>query len=160
MYADIGHFPVKPADDEHHDETSTLELDKQALLPINWYTHASAAHQPENPPVSAGVSEDRMLGLLQQAFDRLEHPAAEDSCPDEQSMAYLHTVMLDPAQFVASNLTKHLVAWQALFARLGHSKGSRHVLDWVANGNLCHLLPLDKNCILDIASSCNYLSSC
>ena len=53
-----------------------------------------------------------MLGLLQQVFDRLEQPDAIDTSSDDELLAYLHAMMLDPAKFVAGNLTRHLAAWQ------------------------------------------------
>ena len=42
--------------------------------------------------------------------------------------------MLDPAQFVAGNLTRHHAAWKMLFAKYGYTKRARHVLRWVAEG--------------------------
>lgn len=123
-----------PADDEDADEEAcTSELDKQAMLPITKHTlpHASIQETAAEP---RGMSEARMLELVQHVFDRLEHPGAEDLSSEEHTMSFLYTIMLDPTEFVASNLTKHLVAWQALFDKLGHSKRSRQVLDWVAHG--------------------------
>ena len=75
-----------------------------------------------------------MLSLLQQGFDRLEQPDAMDMSSDDQLLSYLHSIMLDPAQFVAGNLTRHLAAWQMFCSKFGHNKPARQVLAWVSEG--------------------------
>ena len=118
------------SDDE---DASTAELDKQALLPVNPFLTTAAPLQAI-APLPASIPQARMLHLLQQAFNRLEQPDAEDHSSDAQLLAYLHEIMLDPVQFVAGNVSKHLVAWQALFAKLGHSRKSALVLYWIRHG--------------------------
>ena len=90
------------------------------------------------PPVArskpVAMREATMLGLLQQVFDRLEQPDAIDTSSDDQLLAYLHAMMLDPAKFVAGNLTRHLAAWQIFCNKFGHTKQARQALAWVAEG--------------------------
>ena len=107
------------------------QLDRQAMSPVNSYTMHSMLPPATKPPA---MPEAEMFGLLQQVFDRLEHPGAVDGSSDEQLLSYLHSIMLDPIQFVAGNLTRHHAAWQMLFRTYGYTKRARHVLSWVADG--------------------------
>lgn len=133
-YADISEASPVPAKVEDDEETSLAMLDAQAMLPINRYPCAVAANPA--PPLRASMTQENMLGLMQQVFDRLESPGAEDMSSDEELMAYLCNIMLDPVKFAAGNVTRHLVAWQLLFDKLGHSKRSRQVLHWMEHGVL------------------------
>ena len=86
---------------EGEEEALMTQLDRQAMLPVN-YSRTSPVLQPVIQPQA--MSENKMLGLLQQVFDRLERPEAEDMSSDEHLLSYLHSIMLDPARFVAGNL--------------------------------------------------------
>ena len=101
----------------------------------------SSPRQPVQHKVSprlghpaAAMSDDTMLSLLQQVFDRLEQFDATYLSSDDQLLSYLHSIMLDPAQFVAGNLTRHLAAWQLFCSKFGNNKPARQVLAWVVEG--------------------------
>ena len=49
-------------------------------------------------------------------------------------MQCLHGVVLNLAQYLASNLTHHLRAWRLFVQKYGNTKQSVQILDWVEHG--------------------------
>ncbi|KAL0039003.1 hypothetical protein WJX77_004852 [Trebouxia sp. C0004] len=79
--------------DAEDDDAAVDELDKQALLPVNPFPVAVTL-SPATAHLPASMPQAKMLHLIQQVFDWLEQPNAEDHSSDEQWLVYLHGVML------------------------------------------------------------------
>ena len=119
-------------EDEDGEQAAT-QLDRQEMLPIQRCTPI-ASSVPVHGRSAAAMPDSTMLEILQQVCDRLEQPDAIDMSSDEQLLQYLHSIMLDPAQFVAGNLARHHAAWQMFGSKFGHTKQAKQVLSWVAEG--------------------------
>ena len=120
-------------------------LDQQQLLPVEAASSDQSTGMQAKPVQFSArnqVIKHTQLMLLQQAIDQMHklHTVegveyAEDSTFQKQ----LQGIMLDPDQFVASNLRNHLPAWQQYFDHFGHTAQSKQVLvSWSITS--CHNL--------------------
>lgn len=124
---------------EHVLAEEMASLDQQELLPVEVSSSAQATGmQPKTIQVDEQTKSRRQLqlALLQKAMARHKLGTLEGvECEDDSSFQQqLQEIMLDPEQFVASNIRNHLPAWQQYFAHFGNTGKSRQVLAWIEHG--------------------------